>query len=285
MNKTDMFEKSIIVSAHPDDEILWFSSIIEKVDMILVCFLAIKSEPEVTINRQKCLREYPLKNIRCLGVDESETFFDADWQNPCINEYGMRIRNKRMSGKKYKDNYFTLKQYMENTLKDYHNVFTHNPWGEYGHTEHVQVYRIVKELQEKMKYNLWFSNYCSNKSVMLMLRYSPDMSSYYTTLRINQVLANSIKDLYMQNRCWTWYGNWRWSIDESFIKDEYNQSEFLNLVKESSLKFTVSQEYLKKNSHVLPLNFIKVKLPFNNNTRRTFIRSILRKIRKLLTLS
>lgn len=283
MDKSGMFEKSIIVCAHPDDEILWFSSIIDKVDMVLVCFLAIKSDPEITINRQKCLREHPLKNIHCVGIDESEAFFDTDWHNPGINEYGMKILQKRMSSKKYRDNYFTLRQYMENTLKDYRNVFTHNPWGEYGHVEHVQVYRVIKELQEKMEFNVWFPNYCSNKSLNLMLTYSPGMGSQYTTLRINQVLANSIKDLYMQNSCWTWYSNWRWSIDESFMKDEYNQSEFLNPGKESSIENIPSQEYLKRNDHVFPLNFIKVKLLFNVNAKPTLLRKILRKTRKLLT--
>lgn len=284
MDKTNMLEKSIIISAHPDDEVLWFSSIIDKVDRVVVCFLAIKSEPEVTTNREKCLQEHPIKNIHCLGIDESEAFFDVDWQNPAINEYGMEITRKRMSCNKYKNNYFTLKQHLENTLSGYCNVFTHNPWGEYGHVEHVQVYRVVKELQKKMKFNLWFSNYCSNKSLNLMLAYSTGMGSNYTTLRTNRVLANSIKDLYVQNRCWTWYSDWSWSSDESFIEDEYNQSEFLNLAKEPSSEDVSSQGYHKKSDHVFPLNFIKVKLLFNIDIKPTLIRTIYRKTRKLLTI-
>jgi hypothetical protein len=173
---------------------------------------------------------------------------------------------------------------MENTLKGYRNVFTHNPWGEYGHVEHVQVYRVVKELQKKMEFNLWFSNYCSNKSIGLMLTYSAGIGSKYTTLKTNQDLANSVKDLYIKNCCWTWFGNWRWSADESFIKDEYNQDEFLSLANKSPAENASSQEAHKTNDHVFPLNFIKVKLLYTINAKPTLLRTILRKARKLLTI-
>jgi hypothetical protein len=281
MSKTNMFEKSIIVSAHPDDEILWFSSIIDKVDKVLVCFLAIESDPDATINRQKCLKEYPLKNIDCLGLDESEAF-DVDWKKPSITKYGMEIVNKEISRNKYKNNYFTLRKYMENILIDYRNVFTHNLWGEYGHIEHVQVYRVIKELQKKMKFNVWFPNYCSNKSINLMITFSAGMGSEYTTLKTNQALANSIMDLYIQNSCWTWFNNWKWSAEESFIKDECYQDEYLKLTNKSSMSNTTFNVNLKENHHAFPLIFIKVKLLSTTDAKPALLRIIPKKIRKIV---
>ncbi len=281
MYKPEMFEKSIIVSAHPDDEVLWFSSILDKVDTVLICYLAINSEPQITISRQKSLSEHPCKNIHCLGIDESEAFFDTDWQTPSITKYGMKIFNKRISAERYKKNYYALKQHLENQLAGYHNVFTHNPWGEYGHVEHVQVYRVIKELQEKMKFHIWFSNYCSNKSTNLMVTYSSAMGSEYTTLKINQVMANAIKELYLQNGCWTWYSGWRWSIDESFIKDEYDQNEFLNQEKKT-LKNTHSQEAAQGGNHVFPINFIKIKMVSALPAKQGLLSMIIKKTLGLL---
>jgi len=34
----EMLSSAILVVAHPDDEILWFSSVVDKVDEILFCF-------------------------------------------------------------------------------------------------------------------------------------------------------------------------------------------------------------------------------------------------------
>jgi LmbE family N-acetylglucosaminyl deacetylase len=39
MSSENNFEKSIVVSAHPDDEILGFSSIVDRVDEVVLCYL------------------------------------------------------------------------------------------------------------------------------------------------------------------------------------------------------------------------------------------------------
>ena len=38
--------KSILVVAHPDDEILWFSSILASVDHVILCYLGELVNPE-----------------------------------------------------------------------------------------------------------------------------------------------------------------------------------------------------------------------------------------------
>jgi len=214
-----MIEKSVIVSAHPDDEVLWFSSLLDKVDNILICFLKIRTEPAQSAGRKKSLAEYPLSNISCIGLDESETFGGADWQNPLITQYGIEISDKRISDRKYMENYFQLKRDLKNHLAGYRNVFTHNPWGEYGHEDHIQVYRAIKDLQKEMEFNVWFSNYFSNKSFNLMLRYIDSLDSEPVTLKTNRQLGDYIKKLYIKNGCWTWADDWEWFKEESFIKD------------------------------------------------------------------
>lgn len=245
MKSPDMFKKSILVVSHPDDEILWFSSIFDKVEEVVFCFLDAKYNPEWTIGRKQSLSEHPLKNISCLGIDESEVFSTANWLDPAITTFGLRISDIRISDRVYKQNYYKLKKDLKNKLKGFCNVFSHNPWGEYGNEEHVQIYRVIKELQEHMKFNLWFSNYCGNKSFKLMLKYISGFNSEYVTLKTNITMSNNIKRLYKKNGCWTWYDDWKWFSEESFMKDG-------NIVKSS-----------KKYGHIFPVNMIKEELPSN----------------------
>lgn len=233
-----MFEKSVIVVAHPDDEILWFSSILDKVDGVVICYLDGKSDPALSNGREKSLLEHPVKNICSLEINSARVFNTADWNNPAITRFGLNL-SKREVIKEYEGNYYKVKDQLKNTLKDYGNVFTHNPWGEYGHEEHVQIYRAVKELQGKMKFNLWFSNYCSNSSFNLMLRYISGFDSGYVTLPTNKALGNYVMGLYKENNCWTWYDDWKWFNEEAFMKDRNHLDE------------------VKTYGHFFPLNMIK----------------------------
>lgn len=261
-----MFKNSIIVTAHPDDEILWFSSIIDKVDEVLICYLDVKSNPQWTVGRKKSLSEHPMKNISCLDIDESEVFSIDNWKNPVITKYGMEISNKGAPEKKYMDNYSRLKAKLESKLKGRSNVFTHNPWGEYGHEEHVQVYRVVKELQKKMPFNMWYSNYSSNKSFNLTSRYISGFDSEYVIMKTNKTQANDIKELYKKNECWTWYDNWEWFNEESFKKDN------------------ISEERIENYGHTFPLNMIKVELTAESkrmpNIFKKIVATISRNIKK-----
>ena len=47
--------------------------------------------------------------------------------------------------KKYINNFDILVKKLTFELKDFKNVFTHNPWGEYGHEEHIQVFKAIEK--------------------------------------------------------------------------------------------------------------------------------------------
>ena len=207
-------QKSAIVVAHPDDEILWFSSILDHVETIIICFLSVASQPQWTAGRLKSKAEYPLENVMWLELSQSESFNAADWQNPVATSYGLEVSDTR-----YKQNYPILKKRLLEHLNGVKTVYTHNPWGEYGNEEHVQVYRVLKEIQKDEKYDLWFSNYCSNRSLALMLADEHALVSEHVTLDTNISLTAEIKHLYQKNSCWTWYDKWAWLERETFILD------------------------------------------------------------------
>ena len=245
--------KSILILAHPDDEILWFSSIIDKVDRILLCFCTCDSNKIWTAGRKNVLRDYPLDNISCLDLHESGAFNMADWKNPVETKYGIKISATQISERRYQNNYFALIKLLKKEIDGFHNIFTHNPWGEYGNEEHVQIYRVVKKLQLEMDFNLWFSNYCSNKSLHFFLNhYHPKMiHPRHITHTTNNNLSHKIIDLYKKHGCWTWYGNWQLFDQETFIEDNvidvspvhYGRCfpiNFINVEPQPQIKTTIS---------------------------------------------
>jgi hypothetical protein len=209
-----------MVVAHPDDEILWFSSLLKRVDHIVFCFSDEMADPEFGARRRKTVENYPFKNtssldLAAVGVQRPQSFV-----KPRFNEYGLEIvgsdRLYSAHLRKYKENYYDMRDRLAGILSQYRNVFTHNPWGEYGHEEHVQVHRVVCEIQKKACYDTWYSGYCSTRTVRLIDQCACGGESI--TLPTDVDTAERLMEMYERNGCWTWYTDWRWAMHETFFK-------------------------------------------------------------------
>ena len=198
MNIREITDSSVLVVAHPDDEILWFSSVVQSVDHIVFCFLEIEGDPARSEGRRQALRDFPLKQISILGIKEAGVFDLADWQNPKPTAAGLELRRADDGGRRreavYGRNYEELRERLRQGLTGYRNVITHNPWGEYGHEEHVQVYQAVKDVQSQLGFNVWVSNYCSNRSFRLMESYIRGYRSDYVTVPVDKEFAAEVRD-------------------------------------------------------------------------------------------
>lgn len=258
--KGDNSSKSLIIVAHPDDEILWFSSILESVSKVIICFLECLSKPRWKEGRQRSINQYPIKKVSCLGVVESEMFQCANWNDPIKTDYGLEITKEGVSDSLYRNNYHLLKELIRKSINGYRDIFTHSPWGEYGNEEHVQIYRIVKELQREFKFDIWFPAVCSNKSFKLMSEHIESFRSEYIVLKTNKMMADDIKSLYEKNDCWTWYEKWKWFEKDTYLKDSY--------VVESEKEYGYS----------FPFNFVIVKIPDELQYKRPMKKRILKKI-------
>ena len=213
-----MLERSALVVAHPDDEILWFSSVVKNVDHIVFCFLELEDDSAVSEGRRRALRDFPLQQISSLGIKEAGVFN----MRPQPTVTGLELCRAHSGSRQksvYVQNFDELRQHLRQVLTGYQNVITHNPWGEYGHEEHVQVYRAVKDVQAQLGFDVWVSNYCSNRSFRLMESYITGFRSDYVTVPVNKEFATEVRDLYKRNGCWTWYDNFEWFNEESFIRD------------------------------------------------------------------
>jgi LmbE family N-acetylglucosaminyl deacetylase len=255
---SEIFDRSILVVAHPDDEALWFSSILEKVGSICFSYLDYSEELRLSKGRREVIRQYPLSNLTCLSIEEPRSFNLADWDNPIESEFGLKLTSNRAAESRYQKSYLELVRKLERELKDVKNVFTHNPWGEYGHEDHVQTFKAVKFLSSKYGYKIWFSNYCGNRSIPLMLKSISGFNTNYITLKTNIELANKLLELYKLHSCWTWYDNYHWFKEESFIQMPLNSD--------------LENSY----GHMFPLNFIKT----NFNSKKTAFSQIKERVRK-----
>jgi hypothetical protein len=246
--------KSALVVAHPDDEILWFSSILDKVDAIILCFMGNPRVPERRNARLRVLENYPQGNVSTLDIDTSGASGSVNWNTAIESDVGLKIENTA-ARQAYQETYQRIEDELRSRLGDYANVFTHNPWGEYGHADHVQVHRAVNSLSTELGFQVLFANYVSPKSMRLALPYLCKTGyPECLTLSTNVKLAHSVRELYIREDCWTVPENFSWAKSESF------NSGILDTDGDGSVE----------NSSLFPLNFIpwryRVPEPKNRST-------------------
>lgn len=209
-------QNAVMVVAHPDDEILWFSSILNQCKSVLVCFGPSATSKESWDGGRAVLMEtYPLTKVRFLKLRQSDAFEAANWNKPKDAESGLQLRRRSSL---YEENAEKLRSILEVELKHEKLVFTHNPWGEYGNEEHVQVFRVLTGLQERLGFDLFVTSYVSDRSVKLMSRYVHSLEGNLLMRETNRMLAHRLKNLYVENNCWTWTADYEWPEYESFYR-------------------------------------------------------------------
>ncbi len=218
------FSRAALVVAHPDDEILWFSSVIDEVASVHICYLDVPGREDWTQGRRLAQERFPLPNARFVGLTESVAFQCADWADPQSSDHGLQLsRTDRalpgFDGERYANNFLTLQQYLRETLEPGQTVLTHNPWGEYGHEEHVQVYRAVKSLQAEMRLEVWHSAYVSDRSANLFAKTLASQSFEYISRSTNLTRARTLEALYRETNCWTWpFDDYAWFQTEYLMR-------------------------------------------------------------------
>lgn len=213
------FRKSVLVVAHPDDEVLWFGSIAPAVTTIVICFMDDPANPGLVEARTNSLAEHPWRDrIRSLGIRETCTFNRANWPDPVLTEVGLNISGDERAAQIYRNTAAQLREHLEPHISNAENVFTHNPWGEYGHEEHVLVHRITTSLAETLGASVWYNNYASNWSTRLMLRYFNGVGRPYYRMKIDRKTTAEIAAIYRAHGAWTWPGDFEWFSDECCVQ-------------------------------------------------------------------
>lgn len=212
-------DHSILVVAHPDDEILWFGSIVKDVGQIIICFLDDPNSPGLGEARKRSLRDHPYhKKTTCLGLPETGTFNQASWPQPEVTDFGLKITKSPDANQVYEERAGQLRDSLEPLIKKAKNIFTHNPWGEYGHAEHVMVHRIVMSIAEHTGAAIWHSNYVSRWSQPLMEKYLSNSHAEYHQNDIDTAAMLELSSVYKQHETWTWVNDYAWFPQECYIQ-------------------------------------------------------------------
>jgi LmbE family N-acetylglucosaminyl deacetylase len=208
-----MLTKYKIVVAHPDDEVLFFNSILEEAEKVIVSFGRSASR-SVTKGREDLRESFPYDNVKFLWLDESDVLDPTTFCKQSVIREGLTVsRNADM----YRKNYEKIISHLRTEINEGDTIFTHNPWGEYGHEEHVQVFSAVLNLKEELQLNIYVSGYVSNRSWELMTqRY--DLLGKEAILGFPcQEFGEEYMSVFVRHNCWTWPATYAWPSVELFF--------------------------------------------------------------------
>jgi hypothetical protein len=250
-----------IIVAHPDDEILFFNSIITSANRIIVCFGPTSTSEDVTKGRERLKSSYPFSNVKFLDIPESNVFDTRSFKNRKIIREGVEVYKNSLS---YSSKFDILKEKLRFELVKGDTVFTHNPWGEYGHPEHVQVFSVISSLTEELNLKVYVNGYVSDKTFELMSRRCSLFSPSSFINNPNNELGQEVKKIYILNNCWTWNYDYRWPCTEIFYKLlDKNEGLFQSHINSSYPPLNVlTEKYTNDKLTSLIKSFIPTKVKF-----------------------
>ncbi|WP_333815035.1 hypothetical protein [Tabrizicola sp.] len=218
----ELFDRLAIVMAHPDDEVLWACSALRAAERIVLVFGELKCGPELTAGRRAAMAAFPLPTLDWLEMVEAGSFDSASWPNPAETEHGLKLHPSlrvmwSFDPARYRAQLGLLQDRLRISLKGMKNVIAHGPWGEYGHEDHVQVFRAVAGLAGEMGFRLWVPAYVAPKSEALMRRNLRFLGRPTPPLPVDKALAEEISAIYKRTETWTWFDGYVWPDREWFL--------------------------------------------------------------------
>ena len=206
--------QSAVVVAHPDDEALWLSSVLASAKRIVFAFGAVFDRPGRSEARRRAVAALPLNGIVNLEIPESGVDWKSYQTQPELTPLGIKIAESPVR-ERYESNYARLHDGLRTSLTGCTHVYTHNPWGEYGHPEHIQVYRAVTALQEELGYKVCFSNYVSARNLTFVRGLAERLSwAQRAVVRPDLGVARALMAVYRHHGAWTYPLAHRWPAHE-----------------------------------------------------------------------
>jgi LmbE family N-acetylglucosaminyl deacetylase len=204
-----------VVVAHPDDECLWLSSVLNSATRIVLAFGEPFGRPDIGAARQRAVAQLDLPGLVDLAIPESGSRLAVDLSRPRLTVTGIALTDAAAASR-YDANFARLVTALRPLLAGYGVVFTHNPWGEYGHPEHIQLYRAVVSLQAELGYMIGYSNYVDRRSWPLAQEIGRlPCWTQRSELATNQALARRLMTVYRRHGVWTWTNWHRWPRRET----------------------------------------------------------------------
>lgn len=222
-------DSATLIVCHPDDEVLWFSSILARVRRIVIVYGPAPGMPGLEEGRRKSANEYPLESAEFWQYTESMSFQTGNWAQPSLDEMGLVLRDQgRLPGfdkQVYVNNFQQLVSDLAPITSESTCLITHNPWGEYGHEDHVMLNRAVTQAAQSASKPVWYNNYVSDRSAKLMGITMSGQQKVYERFPTDKDLVDELQELYVKQNCWTWpYPDYRCPEDECMILSDATSS-------------------------------------------------------------
>ncbi len=222
MAERDIFDKLAVVMAHPDDEVLWASSVLRRAERIILVYGDLPCNRALSSGRRAAMAAFPLSSLDWLEIVETGTFDSASWPYPKETRYGLHLHAglgtlASFDATRHQDQFNLLKTQLATRLQGMRNVVVHSPWGEYGHEDHVQLFRAVAALADELDLQIWVPGYFADKSEALMKHNLRDFGQPTLPLATDRLLAEELSRIYIRTGCWTWYEDYSWPSTECFL--------------------------------------------------------------------
>ena len=114
--------------------------------------------------------------------------------------------------------YDAIKSKLLSLISKGQTIVTHNPWGEYGHEEHILVYKVVKDISSELNLNILVSGYVSNRSLYLMHNHIGEIGDKYFYKEPDHMMGAVLKQFYQNCNCWTMPDDYQWPPYEIFYE-------------------------------------------------------------------
>ena len=115
----DLSDAAIVV-AHPDDEVLWFSSVVGEVGKIVICYGPDPHDAERAARRRKAVQALPLASVIHLDLPEPGRWRGRTLESP--EKELMRFAEEDPALQR------VLAAPLRAALAGVSTVFAHNPW-------------------------------------------------------------------------------------------------------------------------------------------------------------
>jgi LmbE family N-acetylglucosaminyl deacetylase len=242
--------EALVVVAHPDDEVLWLAGVLPHATKILVAFGVASGDPTLTRERELVRHSYPYRGFEFLGLQHADVFGQSDFLSRVPVDHGVNLMRSCQPerAERYASNYPALVAAVDPHVTAETNIYTHNPWGEYGHEEHIQVNHAMVALARRHGCSVWAWDGLSSQElisndVWLRADFYPehaldDVPSH--ELEVDLERFREIRALYQRHRAWTW-------------RDDYlppNPSRFLQIVRDGDVLVSARSLTRSRRAHI-----------------------------------